>query len=137
MALNKKQVKHHNANNPPDPKQHNADNPPDPNDIKSKNTSSQTEINNKEAVKKTSANTGETSVDNILDELSKNKSNNGDKNKGGRPKLDSTVHRKQYTLTLQKDTYNLIMSYAKSEMPKLSFAAFMERAALEYIKNNY
>ena len=63
--------------------------------------------------------------------------NNLNKPKGGRPRLDAKDHRKQYTLTLQKETHDLIMGYAKSEIPKLSFAAFMERAALEYIKNNY
>lgn len=63
--------------------------------------------------------------------------NNLNKPKGGRPRLDAKDHRKQYTLTLQSETHDLIMAYAKSEIPKLSFAAFMERAALEYIKNNY
>ena len=42
--------------------------------------------------------------------------------------------RKQYTLTLKEDTYNLILEKAREE--DLSFAKFMERAALEYIESH-
>lgn len=58
------------------------------------------------------------------------------KNPGGRPtnKEKGIKSRKQYTLTLKEDTYNLILEKAREE--DLSFAKYMERAALEYIKNN-
>ena len=42
--------------------------------------------------------------------------------------------RKQYTLTLKEDTYDFILDKAREE--ELSFAKFMERAALEYIENH-
>lgn len=58
------------------------------------------------------------------------------KNLGGRPtnKEKGIKSRKQYTLTLKEDTYKLILEKAGEE--DLSFAKFMERAALEYIENN-
>lgn len=58
------------------------------------------------------------------------------KNLGGRPtnKEKGIKNRKQYTLTLKEDTYKLILEKAGEE--DLSFAKFMERAALEYIKNH-
>lgn len=58
------------------------------------------------------------------------------KNLGGRPtnKEKGIQSRKQYTLTLKEDTYQLILRKAREE--DLSFAKFMERAALEYIDNH-
>lgn len=58
------------------------------------------------------------------------------KNLGGRPtnKEKGIQSRKQYTLTLKEDTYQLILKRAGEE--DLSFAKFMERAALEYIENH-
>lgn len=58
------------------------------------------------------------------------------KNLGGRPtnKEKGIKCRKQYTLTLKEDTYKLILEKAREE--DLSFAKFMERAALEYIENH-
>ena len=58
------------------------------------------------------------------------------KNLGGRPtnKEKGIKSRKQYTLTLKEDTYKLILKKAGDE--DLSFAKFMERAALEYIENH-
>ena len=58
------------------------------------------------------------------------------KNPGGRPtnKEKGIQSRKQYTLTLKEDTYNMILDEARKE--ELSFAKFMERAALEYIRNH-
>lgn len=56
------------------------------------------------------------------------------KNKGGRPPLDTSERRKQYTLTLEPDTYQMIMKKAKEE--KISFAKYVERATLEYIENH-
>lgn len=58
------------------------------------------------------------------------------KNLGGRPtnKEKGIKSRKQYTLTLKEDTYKLILEKAGKE--DLSFAKFMERAALEYIENH-
>lgn len=58
------------------------------------------------------------------------------KNLGGRPtnKEKGIKSRKQYTLTLKEDTYKLILEKAGEE--DLSFAKFMERAALEYIENH-
>ena len=58
------------------------------------------------------------------------------KNLGGRPtnKEKGIKSRKQYTLTLKEDTYKLILEKAREE--DLSFAKFMERAALEYIENH-
>ena len=58
------------------------------------------------------------------------------KNLGGRPtnKEKGIQSRKQYTLTLKEDTYQLILQKAREE--DLSFAKFMERAALEYIDNH-
>ncbi len=55
------------------------------------------------------------------------------KNSGGRPtnKEKGIKSRKQYTLTLKEDTYNLILAKARED--ELSFAKFMERAALDYI----
>ena len=57
-------------------------------------------------------------------------------NQGGRPlnKDKGIKSRKQYTLTLKEDTYKLILDKAGEE--DLSFAKFMERAALEYIENH-
>lgn len=59
-----------------------------------------------------------------------------DKNKGGRrPNAEKGIaNRKQYTLTLKEDTYNMIVSEARKE--EISFAKFMERAAIEYINNH-
>ena len=58
------------------------------------------------------------------------------KNPGGRPtnKEKGIKSRKQYTLTLKEDTYKLFLNKAREE--DLSFAKFMERAALEYIENH-
>lgn len=58
------------------------------------------------------------------------------KNLGGRPTNEEKgiKSRKQYTLTLKEDTYKLILEEAGKE--ELSFAKFMERAALEYIDNH-
>lgn len=58
------------------------------------------------------------------------------KNLGGRPtnKEKGIKSRKQYTLTLKEDTYKFILKKAGEE--DLSFAKFMERAALEYIDNH-
>lgn len=58
------------------------------------------------------------------------------KNLGGRPtnKEKGIKSRKQYTLTLKEDTYKLILAKAGEE--DLSFAKFMERAALEYIEKH-
>lgn len=58
------------------------------------------------------------------------------KYKGGRPKNKEKgiATRKQYTLTLKEDTYKTILEKANNE--GLSFAKFMERAALEYIDNH-
>ena len=58
------------------------------------------------------------------------------KNLGGRPtnKEKGIKSRKQYTLTLKEDTYKLILEKAREE--DLSFAKFMERAALEYIESH-
>lgn len=53
------------------------------------------------------------------------------KNKGGRPKKPKDQLRKQYTLTLRPETYQLIMSKASEE--NLSFAKYVERAVLDYI----
>jgi len=58
------------------------------------------------------------------------------KNQGGRPTNEAKgiKSRKQYTLTLKEDTYQMILSEAGKE--EISFAKFMERAALEYIENH-
>lgn len=58
------------------------------------------------------------------------------KNPGGRPtnKSKGIKSRQQYTLTLKEETYKLILAKAQEE--EISFAKYMERAALEYIKNN-
>ena len=66
----------------------------------------------------------------------KPKENPKPKNLGGRPtnKEKGIKSRKQYTLTLKEDTYKLILEKAGEE--DLSFAKFMERAALEYIENH-
>lgn len=58
------------------------------------------------------------------------------KNLGGRPtnKEKGIKSRKQYTLTLKEETYKLILDRAREE--DLSFAKFMERAALEYIESH-
>lgn len=55
---------------------------------------------------------------------------------GGRPtnREKGIEGRKQYTLTLKESTYALILSKARKE--ELSFAKYMERAALEYIENH-
>ena len=64
------------------------------------------------------------------------KKNTNQENKGGRPtnKEKGIKSRKQYTLTLKEDTYKMILDKAGEE--ELSFAKYMERAALEYIKNH-
>ena len=66
----------------------------------------------------------------------KPKSKPKSKNLGGRPtnKEKGIKSRKQYTLTLKEDTYKLILDKAGEE--DISFAKFMERAALEYIENH-
>ena len=58
------------------------------------------------------------------------------KHPGGRPtnKEKGIQSRKQYTFTLKEETYKLIMEKAGEE--DLSFAKFVERAALEYIENH-
>jgi len=58
------------------------------------------------------------------------------KNPGGRPTNEEKgiKSRKQYTLTLKEDTYRMILEEAGKE--EISFAKFMERAALEYINNH-
>lgn len=55
---------------------------------------------------------------------------------GGRPsnKEKGIEGRKQYTLTLKESTYAMILSKAREE--EISFAKFMERAALEYIEDH-
>lgn len=57
-------------------------------------------------------------------------------NKGGRPtnKEKGIVGRKQYTLTLKEETYELFKAKAQEE--DISFAKYMERAGYEYIKNH-
>lgn len=57
------------------------------------------------------------------------------KNLGGRPKNADRglACRKQYTLTLEEETYQTFLNKAREE--KLSFAKFMEKAAFEYIEN--
>ena len=64
------------------------------------------------------------------------KKNTNQENKGGRPtnKEKGIKSRKQYTLTLKEETYKMILDKAGEE--ELSFAKYMERAALEYIKNH-
>lgn len=59
-----------------------------------------------------------------------------EKKKPGRPTNEEKgiKSRKQYTLTLKIDTYKMILDEARKE--EISFAKFMERAALEYIKNH-
>ena len=66
----------------------------------------------------------------------KNLNSKKPKKTGGRPtNAERGIQsRKQYTLTLKEDTYQLILEKAREE--DLSFAKFMERAALEYIQNN-
>lgn len=66
----------------------------------------------------------------------KAKADSKPKNLGGRPtnKEKGIKSRKQYTLTLKEDTYKFIFEKAGEE--DLSFAKFMERAALEYIENH-
>ena len=66
----------------------------------------------------------------------KQKENPKPKNLVGRStnKEKGIKSRKQYTLTLKEDTYKLILEKAREE--DLSFAKFMERAALEYIENH-
>lgn len=58
------------------------------------------------------------------------------KNPGGRPtnKSKGIKSRQQYTLTLKEETYKLILAKAQEE--EISFAKYMERAAIEYMKNN-
>lgn len=56
------------------------------------------------------------------------------KNKGGRPKKDAGELRKQYTLTLRPETYQLVMQYATKA--ELSFAKYMERAVMWYMENH-
>ena len=58
------------------------------------------------------------------------------KNLGGRPKNSELglACRKQYSLTLEENTYQTFLDMARKE--KLSFAKFMEKAAYEYIENN-
>lgn len=57
------------------------------------------------------------------------------KNRGGRPtnKEIGIQSRKQYSLTLKEEDYNLFLKTAREN--DLSFAKFMEKAAFEYIKN--
>ena len=64
------------------------------------------------------------------------KKSTSQENKGGRPtnKEKGIKSRKQYTLTLKEETYKMILDKAGEE--ELSFAKYMERAALEYIKNH-
>ncbi len=59
-----------------------------------------------------------------------------EKKRGGRPTNAERglVCRKQYTLTLEKETYQMFLNKARDE--KLSFAMFMEKAALEYIERH-
>lgn len=70
------------------------------------------------------------------DTSDKPKGKSKSKNLGGRPtnKEKGIKSRKQYTLTLKEDTYKLILDKAGEE--DISFAKFMERAALEYIENH-
>lgn len=67
---------------------------------------------------------------------SKTSNANSKTKKRGRPTNaeKGKVTRKQYTLTLRKETYDFIKSRADEE--GLSFASYMERAALEYDKNH-
>ena len=65
-----------------------------------------------------------------------------EKNKGGRPSYESTgeTKRKQYTLTLIPEFYNEITAYRdthkKRNGKKMSFAEFLETAAIEYMDNH-
>lgn len=93
------------------------------------NKPSETVVKEKENIKPiidVSANTSASST----------KSKDKTKNPGGRRtnKEKGIKSRKQYTLTLTEDTYELIYNSAIKD--GLSFAKFMERAALEYIKNH-
>lgn len=58
------------------------------------------------------------------------------KRKGGRPtnKELGLEDRKQYSLTLKENDYNLFLEAARAE--NMSFAKFMERAAYEYIRHH-
>lgn len=59
------------------------------------------------------------------------------KRKRGRPsnKSKGIENRKQYTLTLKEETYKRIMEKAHDE--EISFAKFVERAAIEYLNNHH
>lgn len=59
-----------------------------------------------------------------------------EKHPGGRPPKTASEKRKQYTLTLRPDTYDLFMQVAKGEDPDQSFSKFMEKAAYEYIEKH-
>lgn len=66
----------------------------------------------------------------------RNRGKSGKKKTRGRPtNKDLGIDtRKQYTLTLREGTYKLIVEKAREA--DMSFAKFMERAALEYIENH-
>lgn len=59
-----------------------------------------------------------------------------EKKRRGRPsfKEKGMKVRKQYTLTLEEELYGLILEKAAAE--KISFAKYLERAALEYMKRH-
>ena len=65
-----------------------------------------------------------------------------EKNKGGRPSYETTgeTKRKQYTLTLIPEFYDEITAYRdthkKRNGKKMSFAEFLETAAIEYMDNH-
>ncbi len=60
-----------------------------------------------------------------------------EKHPGGRPPKAKSEKRKQYTLTLRPDTYNLFMKIAKEEDPDQSFSKFIEKATYEYIERHH
>jgi len=118
-----------------------------------KNMLAQGVANEQEQLKKASKNTAITLKDSISSTqenqttnanedkpitLEKNDTNSSNivKKQGGRPTNEEKgiKSRKQYTITLREDTYKLILDEARAE--DISFAKFMERAAIEYINNH-
>lgn len=77
----------------------------------------------------------ETKIENVINEKKSEFTNRTKKSKGGRPtnKEKGLKSRKQYTLTLKEDDYNLFLKNARSQ--DLSFAKFMEKAAFNYIES--
>ncbi len=91
------------------------------------------EINSTETQKKEEPTTDTTKKENSEKDTA---TDSKQKKSGGRRPNEyyGLKKRKQYTLTLKEDTYNFIVDKAREE--ELSFAKFMERAALEYIENH-